>query len=218
MDILNIAKARYSTKKFDPSKTIPREQLTELETIFQLSPSSVNVQPWHVLVASTPEAKAKVAQATQGDFAFNESKVLDCSDVFVICVKEDINAQYLEKIGNQEETDGRYATPDIRQLITKARAYFVGKNAETKEKQLSWATHQVYLALGNLLLGAKAMCIDSVPIEGFDAGILSEILDLKTKKLRPVVLVALGYRAEDDFNANLPKSRLALAEIFTPIE
>ncbi len=218
MDILSIAKARYSTKKFDPSKRISAEQLTELETLFQLSPSSVNIQPWHVLVASTPAAKAKVAEATQGDFAFNESKILNCSDVFVICVKEDLGADYLEKIGNQEQTDGRYATADIRQLISKARAYFVGKNTVSEEKQLSWATHQAYLALGNLLLGAKAMGIDSVPIEGFDTGILSEVLDLDAKKLRPVVLVALGYAAADDFNAALPKSRLALAEIFTPIE
>ncbi len=32
-----------------------------------------------------------------------------------------------------------------------------------------------------------------------------------------VVLVALGYRSQDDFNAKLPKSRLPIAEVISEL-
>jgi nitroreductase/dihydropteridine reductase len=80
-----------------------------------------------------------------------------------------------------------------------------------------WMEKQVYLALGSLLLGAAALEVDATPIEGFDRAVLDEVLCLRGKGLSSVVLAALGYRSEDDFNASLPKSRLPEDEIFTLI-
>ncbi len=59
------------------------------------------------------------------------------------------------------------------------------------------------------------MGIDTLTMEGYDPDILSKVLHLKDKGLTPVVLVALGYHTDDDFNAKLPKSRFELDEIFT---
>jgi nitroreductase/dihydropteridine reductase len=76
---------------------------------------------------------------------------------------------------------------------------------------------QVYLALGTLLLGAAALEIDACPIEGFDVKLLNDALDLRAQGLSAVVVVALGYRAADDFNAALPKSRLPMDEVLSEI-
>ena len=76
---------------------------------------------------------------------------------------------------------------------------------------------QVYLALGTLLLGAGALGIDACPIEGFSPEAVDEALGLKTKGLRSRVMVALGYRSEDDFNARLPKSRLPESAVISEI-
>ena len=57
--------------------------------------------------------------------------------------------------------------------------------------------------------------IDATPIGGFDEQIISEELGLAEKGLIPSVLLALGYRSEQDFNAKLPKSRLNQDDIFT---
>ena len=43
---------------------------------------------------------------------------------------------------------------------------------------------------------------------GFDEDVLNEEFGLKEKGLRSSVIVSLGYRSENDFNAKLPKSRL----------
>ena len=74
---------------------------------------------------------------------------------------------------------------------------------------------QVYLALGTLLLGAAALEIDATPIEGFDARVLNEALGLREQGMTSIVLVALGYRSADDFNAKLPKSRLPVETVIS---
>ena len=73
------------------------------------------------------------------------------------------------------------------------------------------------MALGTLLLGAATLEIDACPIEGFDAKLLNDALGLREKGLSAVVLVALGYRSAEDFNASLPKSRLPQSAVLTEI-
>lgn len=54
-------------------------------------------------------------------------------------------------------------------------------------------------------------------MEGFDQAALDKALGLSEKGLSSTVVVALGYRSEDDFNAKLPKSRLATDQVITHI-
>ena len=53
--------------------------------------------------------------------------------------------------------------------------------------------------------------------EGFDATKMNQVLGLREQGLCACVVVAMGYHAEDDFNAKLPKSRLDQEVIFTEI-
>jgi nitroreductase/dihydropteridine reductase len=76
---------------------------------------------------------------------------------------------------------------------------------------------QVYLNLGALLTSAAIMGVDALPMEGFDFPALDAEFDLRGQNLAPVAVVALGYRAETDFNATLPKSRFTAEQIFTQI-
>ncbi|MFA1644251.1 MAG: nitroreductase family protein, partial [Enterobacteriaceae bacterium] len=85
MDIISVALKRHSTKAFDPSKTLTDEQVEKVKTLLQYSPSSTNSQPWHFIVARTPEGKARVAKSAAGGFVFNERKMLDASLVVVFC-------------------------------------------------------------------------------------------------------------------------------------
>ncbi|MEY8779824.1 nitroreductase family protein [Allomuricauda sp. XS_ASV26] len=76
---------------------------------------------------------------------------------------------------------------------------------------------QVYLNIGNFLLGVAALGIDAVPMEGIDVKALDEEFGLREKGYTSLVMVGLGYRSANDFNAGLPKSRLPKTEIFTEI-
>ena len=67
------------------------------------------------------------------------------------------------------------------------------------------------------MLAAGIEGIDATPIGGFDEQIINDELQLTEKGLVPSVLLTLGYRSENDFNAKLPKSRLSKEEIFTQL-
>ena len=63
--------------------------------------------------------------------------------------------------------------------------------------------------------GNRPLGLDAVPIEGIDREVLNQELQLSAKGLTSVALVAVGYKAETDFNAQLPKSRFAADRIMS---
>lgn len=52
-------------------------------------------------------------------------------------------------------------------------------------------------------------------IEGFDFRTIDEEFGLRAQGYSSVVMVALGYHSETDFNAQLPKSRLPQEQVLT---
>ncbi|RJT20718.1 oxygen-insensitive NAD(P)H nitroreductase [Buttiauxella izardii] len=215
MDIIKAAASRYSTKAFDAGKKIGDEQIEQVKNLLRLSPSSTNSQPWHFILASTDEAKARIAKATSGFYVFNERKVLDASHVVVFCAKTAIDETHLNKLLEQENADGRFANQQAMAGQHKGRSYFVNMHRFDYKDAQHWMEKQVYLNVGNFLLGVSALGIDAVPIEGFDARILDEEFGLREKGFTSLVIVPIGYRSEEDFNAALPKSRLEFSEILT---
>lgn len=215
MDIIKAAASRYSTKAFDADKKISEENIEKVKDLLRLSPSSTNSQPWHFILASTPEAKARIAKATSGFYVFNERKVLDASHVVVFCAKTAIDETHLSKLLDQENADGRFASQQAMEGQHKGRSYFVNMHRFDYKDAQHWMEKQVYLNVGNFLLGVSTLNIDAVPIEGFDARILDEEFGLREKGFTSLVIVPIGYRSVEDFNASLPKSRLAFSEILT---
>lgn len=218
MNISTAMQTRYATKIFDQNKPISDDHLAQLLNVLHLSPSSVNTQPWHFIVASSDEGKARVNQGATGPYAYNAPKVTACSHVIVMCSKIHMDDDYLVELLDQEEQDGRFTSnPDFKGTYHKVRSTFVDLHRfELKDTQ-HWMEKQVYLNLGALLTSAAALEIDALPMEGFDFPALDREFNLREQNLAPIAVVALGYRSDEDFNANLPKSRLPKAQIFTHI-
>jgi nitroreductase/dihydropteridine reductase len=217
MNITQHAKTRYTTKAFDSSKKIPAETIEEIRNLLRHAPSSVNSQPWHFVIAGSDAGKACVAKATQPGYAYNEAKILNASNVLVLCARTDFDEAHLSALLEQEDKDGRFATPEAKSGQHNARSFYVNLHRNDLKDAQQWAEKQVYLALGTLLLGASTLGVDACPMEGFDRATLDHELGLSAKGLTAVVLVALGYRSSEDFNARLPKSRLPTAATFTNI-
>lgn len=212
MNITEIAAKRFTAKKYDGNKKIPEHEIKELCSILRNCPSSVNSQPWHFFVVSSAQGKQKIMPAIT---EFNHDRITNASHIVIFCAKSPITEQHLLNLLNQEEKDGRFANPDLKKTTDEGRRFFVGINSHTPEQQFSWESKQIYIALGNLMLAAKAMGIDSTPIEGFSTQKMDEILGLPEKGLASVVVASLGYHADHDYNAKLPKSRLPEAQLFT---
>ena len=215
MDLLNVSKQRYTTKAYDPEKKIPQEQFERLLQILRLAPSSINIQPWHFFIADNDAAKQRIAQALVGKYAYNAPKVLDSSHTILFCTKADITSEHLDNLLNQDDMSGRFKDDKAKQGQKDSRTGYVDYYRNEKGDIQRWAENQTFIALGQMLLAAGIEGVDATPIGGFDEAIISEELGLTEKGLIPSVIMTLGYRSENDFNAKLPKSRLKAEEIFT---
>ncbi len=215
MDTLATAKTRYATKAYDAEKKIPQAQFEKLLEILRFSPSSVNIQPWHFLIAETDEAKQRIASALTGNYIYNAAKVLNSSHTLVFCTRTDISAEYLEQLLQQDDVSGRFKDETAKQGQRDTRKGYVEFYRNELKNLPAWMENQTYLALGQLLFAAGLEGIDATPMEGFDRDLINKEFELTEKGLKASVIVSLGYRSENDFNAKLPKSRLSDEVVFT---
>lgn len=215
MQLTALAKSRYTTKAYDATRKIPQETIETLLDQLRHSPSSVNSQPWHFIVASDDQGKARVAKGAEGGFVYNESKILNASHVVVLCTRTEMPEAHLQAVLAQEERDGRFANDEAKAGQDKSRRGYVNMHKFDQKDVQHWMEKQTYLALGTLLLGAASLGVDATPMEGFDFKKLDEELGLRDKGFTSLVIVSLGYRSEGDFNAKLPKSRLPAESVFT---
>ncbi|UZJ61027.1 oxygen-insensitive NAD(P)H nitroreductase [Pseudomonas sp. KU26590] len=215
MQLTSLAKSRYTTKAYDASRKIPQETINELLEQLRHSPSSVNSQPWHFIVASDEQGKARVAKSAEGGFVYNEAKMLNASHVIVFCTRTEMPESHLEAVLAQEATDGRFANDEAKAGQDKSRRGYVNMHKFDQKDVQHWMEKQTYLALGTLLLGAASLGLDATPMEGFDFKKLDEELGLRDKGFTSLVVASLGYRSDSDFNAKLPKSRLPAETVFT---
>ena len=215
MDTLVTAKTRYATKAYNSEKKIPQTQFEKLLEILRFSPSSVNIQPWHFLVAESDQAKQRIASALTGNYIYNAAKVLHSSHTLVFCTRTDISAEYLEQLLQQDDASGRFKDEAAKQGQRDTRHGYVEFYRNELKNLSSWMENQTYLALGQFLFAAGLEGIDATPMEGFDRDTLNKEFKLTEKGLKASVIVAVGYRSDSDFNAKLPKSRLPDQVIFT---
>jgi nitroreductase/dihydropteridine reductase len=215
MDIVSAAKQRYTAKAYDPNRRVPEEIMQQIYEVLRLSPSSVNSQPWHFIVASTPEAKARLAKGVQGQYVYNESKILNASHVILFCTRVDTEGGHLENLLEQEQRDGRFKDEAAKAGQAKGRLGYMNLHRYSLKDMPQWFEKQVYIALGNAMLAASTLGVDTTPMEGMDPAALDAELGLHEKGLSSLVLLAFGYHADGDFNAALPKSRLAQEQVFS---
>jgi nitroreductase len=79
---------------------------------------------------------------------------------------------------------------------------------QTAEENFAHTARQAYIGFGLAIAQAAELKVDSTPMEGFNNAALDALLDLKSKGLKSVVLLALGYRdQENDWLVNMKKVR-----------
>lgn len=199
MNIIESLEWRYACKKFDPDKKVSSEKLEIITKAFNLTATSFGLQPIKLIVIENKELQHKLVE-----FSFNQQQVFQASQLLVICIQDYYTLEDIDKYFDLEKeirgTDEKILQPYREQL----KGIF--ENKSTIEKQKS-AINQAYIALGNLMTVCAFEEIDACPMEGFNAQKYDEILELRTQNLKSVLLLPIGYRAEDDFMSMLKKVR-----------
>ncbi len=160
-----------------------------------------------------------MTKGTQGFFHFNEPKITNASAVILFCSKTDADEDYFKHIADIDDKNGRFPNEDIKNGFLGAVKAFADIHKYDLKDYQHWMEKQVYLNIGNFLLGLASLGIDATPMEGVDVKALDEEFGLRAKGFTSLVVVSLGYRAASDFNSTekTPKSRLPQSEIITVI-
>jgi hypothetical protein len=199
MNIIESLNWRYATKKFDSNKKLSKNQVNILKNAFNLTASSYGLQPIKLIVISNQEIKNNLLESS-----FNQKQVIQCSHLFVICIETDIDESYIELYFKR--------VVDIRKTSAKVLESFKNSiinefNDMSNTSIINWSKNQAYLALGNLMTVCAVEGIDSCPMEGFMPEKYNEILDLKSKNLKSVLVMPVGYRSVDDQFSSFKKVR-----------
>ncbi len=214
MNIVEVAKQRFTTKAYDSQKKLTAEQHQQLLDLLRYSPSSLNLQPWHFFAVTSDEGKAQILPGIR---EFNASKVQDAAMVVVFAAVDQLDDQHLTAVHAQETEDGRFKDQASADAQDKGRRQYVAAFTGDEENQRHWLERQAYISLGFLLLGAAALGLNATPIEGFDPEKMDEVLGLKEKGLHSLVVASIGFNNEKDFNAVLPKSRFSEQDVITQL-
>ncbi|WP_430430866.1 oxygen-insensitive NAD(P)H nitroreductase [Oceanicaulis sp.] len=218
LTILDYAKKRHTTKAYDPSRKISDADLETIKGLLRFSPSSTNLQPWHFVIAGTEEGKARIAKATDRLFPFNSASILNASHVVVFASRLDASEAYLHQVLEQEDRDGRFDDDKdtFKAQMHAGRSMFVNIHKQDMKDVQHWMDKQVYLNLGQFLLGVATLGIDATPMEGVETAVLDAEFGLREKGYSSLLVVPLGYcDPEADYNKALPKSRLEYTDILT---
>ena len=203
--ILEKLKWRYATKKFDRNKDLSEEKLQILKESFNLTATSYGLQPLRMVVISNPKLKQKLVPLTM-----QQAQVNDASHVLVLCTETEMNSDFIEKHFNRVEETRNTPKEILEPFEDYLKVTFSEKEPETIKQ---WMSKQAYLAMGNLLTVCAMEDIDACPIEGFEPEKYDELLELDKLGLQSVLVLAVGYRAEDDFFASLAKVRRGVDDV-----
>jgi nitroreductase len=204
-ELVSTLNFRYATKQFDATKKIPADAWSALEQALLLAPSSFGFQPWKFIVVDTPEVRQQLREVSWG-----QGQVTDSSHYVVFAAKTDLTSADVDRLMHI------LATAQGRDEATLAgyRGMIDGSLApRSTEVKAQWNARQLYIALGQFMLAAANLGIDTCPLEGLDPAKYDEILGLTGTGYTTFCACAVGYRAEGDKYASLPKARYPLAEV-----
>ncbi|MCQ4161184.1 nitroreductase family protein [Roseomonas sp. GC11] len=208
--LLETLRWRYATKKMDPSKAVPEEKVERILEAITLAPTSSGLQPFEVLVVTNPEVREKIKA-----IAWNQAQVTEGSHLLVFAAWDNYTAERINRVYDQITAE-RGPNEGLENYRQRLLAGYPQRDAQVNFEH---AARQAYIALGLALAAAAEEGVDSTPMEGFDPAALDEILGLRARGLRSVLILPLGYReADKDWLVNMKKVRRPRAEFITEVK
>jgi len=184
LSITDAIETRRSIRKFE-QEPIDAGDLREILRLVSLAPSANNVQTWRFAVIQNPDLQAELQAVS-----YNQSQVTNAPAVLILYSDmEDV-------LEHAEET----VNPGVGEEQVTARAAKLRENFGSKsiEERAQWANAQAYIALGYLMLAARGLDYDTVPMLGFQPDKVKELLELPTH-VQIAAMVPIGKRAEEGY-------------------
>lgn len=194
-----IMQMRKSVRKYNPETKIPRETIMQLLQDATTAPSSSNMQPWRFLVIDDKEIQKNI-----NFFSFNQEQIETASAIIAVIgdIEMYVNA---EEIYAKNVELGYMPEPIANKLAQDALTMYGSAPTETLENIVHFDAGLVSM---QIMLLAKEMGYDTVPMGGFDKAKFAEYMELPANEI-PILLLAIGEAAAPAYGSSrLPIDRI----------
>lgn len=199
-DLINTLNWRYAAKKMIANKAVPEEKVERILEAIRLSASSSGLQPYEIIVIKNKALREQITP-----HAWNQQQIIDGSHVLVFAAWDNYTEERINHMFDLVNKERGFVNEGWEAYRQQILAAYPPRPAEVNYQH---AARQAYIGLGTALIAAAQEGVDCTPMEGFDPEKVDEILGLKEKGLRSVVILPLGYREEEgDWLVNLKKVR-----------
>ena len=198
--LIDKLKWRYATKKMNPALPVPQEKVDRILEAVRLTATSSGLQPYEVIVVNDPALRARIRE-----HAWNQAQVTEASHLLVFAAWDNYTAERINRMFDLVNEQRGIRNEGWEAYRQKLLSSYPQRSAEENYQH---AARQAYIGLGTALIAAAEEQVDATPMEGFTPDDVDEILGLKARGLRSVLLLPLGYRQpEGDWLVNLKKVR-----------
>lgn len=194
---------RYATKRMLADKAVPQEKLDKIVEAIRLSATSYGLQPFHLIVVKDKEMLAQIQP-----LAYNQPQIGEASAIIVFATWDKITQEKIDHFFDLISSERGIP----QEALAGYKAMVEGSMLSLDDATASaWMARQAYIGLGTGLAAAAIEEVDTCPMEGFTTTALDEYLGLPAKGLKSVVILAVGYRDEE----NDPTSKMKKVRIPT---
>lgn len=188
MDIPDALKQRRSIQFFDPKRDIPKEDLMHILELANLTPSSMNLQPWELIIVASPKQKEKLRKA-----AFDQPKVTEASlTAIVIADPASVEKNLPEAIRSWLELG--YFEED-KQPFYENMAQSLYDKIDSPKRTLFAVKNSAFFAM-SLMVAAQQFGVETHPMDGFDEEQIKKDFCIPEDRKIPLI-IAMGYPHPD---------------------
>ncbi len=163
METITAIKTRRAVKHYDPTHQMSDDEIEQLMSLVNLSPTAFNIQNYRFVMVQDIELRKSIRAV-----AWDQAQVTDASLLLVLCA--DLKAW--------EKKPERYwlnAPEEVRNFMVPAiDEYYRNKEQVQRDE----AMRSCGIAAQTIMLAAKSMGYDSCPMDGFDFDAVAKMINL----------------------------------------
>lgn len=197
--IQQLVHERKSVRKYKEGAAIPHEKLQTLLQNAITAPSSSNMQPWRFIVIEDQEVKKELRQIA------NDQEQVETSSAIIAVLGDLEMYKNAEQIYDANFEQG-FMPRDVADFMIKNSLALYG--GLPIEKLTSLVHFDAGLISMQIMLLAKEMGYDTVPMGGFDKVKFAEKFNLPKNEI-PILLIAIGEAAAPAYGS----SRLPVEQV-----
>ncbi|HPK64477.1 MAG TPA: NAD(P)H-dependent oxidoreductase [Sphaerochaeta sp.] len=201
MNFLDIMRHRFACKLYDVDKPLSQEEIDEILEYGRLTPTSFGLEMWHFHAVVSKEKLKELYTV-----CYEQEGVRTSGMTVAILVK---TPKHLDPDGSFVYERGIRFPSDIDWFIEDYRPYY--EFLRDNHRLEGWLRSQGYLAIANMMTGARSLGIQSCAIEGFDEEGVLRVLGIDPEEWLVSLLCTFGHAAEEE----RPKIRVPLDELVT---